>query len=106
MTRYGFGMGNYGWFFEQWQGKMEANTMWMATMAAGQTPTARWVLMSPAARKPYFSVWKRLIDDGVITYLGRGNNDAVRLYLRQHRHHPGIHQLCPQFPPHQCGRQL
>ncbi len=78
-------MGNYGWFFEQarW-----ANTMLDNNNGRGADPAAKVVFDESGGARAVFSVWKKLIDDGVITYLGRGNGDAVRLHLRKHRHHP------------------
>ena len=79
VTRYGFGMGNYGWFFEQWQGKMAKHYV---DQGNGRDAAATKVVFDESAgAEAVFNVWKRLIDDGIVTYLGRGNNDAKAAFI-------------------------
>ncbi len=80
VTRYGFGMGNYGWFFEQWQGKMGKHYV-DNNNGRGADPATKVVFDESGGAEAVFSVWKKLIDDGVITYLGRGNNDAKSAFI-------------------------
>ncbi len=80
VSRYGFGMGNYGWFFEQWMGKMGLHYV-DNNNGRGVDPATKVVFDETGGAEAIFNVWKRLIDDGVITYLGRGNNDAKAAFI-------------------------
>lgn len=80
VARYGFGMGNYGWFFEQWMGKMGLHYV-DNNNGRGADPATRVVFDENGGAEEIFKVWKRLMDDGVITYLGRGNNDAKAAFI-------------------------
>jgi len=80
VERYGFGMGNYGWFFEQWQGKMAKHYV-DNNNGRGEEPATRVVFDESGGAKAVFEVWKKLIDGGIITYLGRGNNDAKAAFI-------------------------
>ncbi len=79
VTRYGFGMGNYGWFFEQWQGKMAKH--YVDNGNGREAAATRVVFDESGGAEAVFNVWKRLLDGGVITYLNRGNNDAKAAFI-------------------------
>ncbi len=79
IVRYGFGMGNYGWFFEQWQGKMGKH--YVDNGNGREARATRVVFDESGGAAAVFNVWKRLLDDGVITYLNRGNNDAKAAFI-------------------------
>ncbi len=79
VIRYGFGMGNYGWFFEQWQGKMAKH--YVDNGNGREAPATKVVFDESKGAEAVFNVWKRLIDGGVVTYLGRGNNDAKAAFI-------------------------
>jgi len=80
VTRYGFGMGNYGWFFEQWQGKMAKNFV-DNNNGRGAEPATSVVFDESGGAEAVFNVWKRLIDGGIVTYLGRGNDGAKAAFI-------------------------
>ena len=80
VVRYGLGMGNYGWFFEQWQGKMGLHYV-DNNNGRGAEPATKVVFDTTGGAEAVFNVWKKLIDQGVITYLGRGNNDAKSAFI-------------------------
>ena len=50
VERYGFGMGNYGWFFEQWIGKMAMHYV-DNNNGRGEEPATKVVLTKTAARR-------------------------------------------------------
>lgn len=79
VTRYGFGMGNYGWFFEQWQGKMAKH--YVDNGNGREAAATKVVFDQSGGAEAVFNVWKRLLDGGVITYLNRGNNDAKAAFI-------------------------
>ena len=79
VTRYGFGMGNYGWFFEQWQGKMAKH--YVDNGNGREAAATKVVFDESKGAEAVFDVWKRLIDGGIVTYLGRGNNDAKAAFI-------------------------
>ncbi len=80
VKRYGFMFSNYGWFFEQWMGKMGLHYV-DNNNGRGADPATKVVFDETGGAEAIFNVWKRLIDDGVITYLGRGNNDAKAAFI-------------------------
>ncbi len=80
VTQYGFGMGNYGWFFEQWMNKMGKHYV-DNNNGRGAEPATKVVFDENGAAKDILNVWKKLIDDGVITYLNKGNNDAKAAFI-------------------------
>ena len=93
VTRYGFGMGNYGWFFEQWQGKMAKHYV-DNNNGRGAEPATKVVFdENGAARRQSSTCGRRLIDSGMMHLPGpRQQRRQGRLHLRQHHHHPGIHR--------------
>ncbi len=80
ITQRGFGMGNYGWFFEQWINKMGKHYV-DNNNGRGAEPATKVVFDENGAAKDILDVWKKLIDDGVITYLNQGNNDAKAAFV-------------------------
>jgi sn-glycerol 3-phosphate transport system substrate-binding protein len=80
VTQRGFGMGNYGWFFEQWVGKQGKQYV-DNNNGRGTAPATKVVFDENGAAKDILGVWKKLIDGGVITYLNQGNNDAKAAFI-------------------------
>jgi sn-glycerol 3-phosphate transport system substrate-binding protein len=79
VERYGFGMGNYGWFFEQWMGKMAKH--YVDNGNGREAAATKVVFDENGGAEAVFNVWKKLLDGGVITYLNRGNNDAKAAFI-------------------------
>jgi sn-glycerol 3-phosphate transport system substrate-binding protein len=80
VTQRGFGMGNYGWFFEQWMNKMGKHYV-DSNNGRGADAATKVVFDENGAAKDILNVWKKLIDDGTITYLNKGNNDAKAAFI-------------------------
>ncbi len=80
VTQRGFGMGNYGWFFEQWMNKMGKHYV-DNNNGRGADAATKVVFDENGAAKDILNVWKKLIDDGTITYLNKGNNDAKAAFI-------------------------
>ena len=80
ITQRGFGMGNYGWFFEQWMNKMGKHYV-DNNNGRGEAAATKVVFDENGAAKDILNVWKKLIDDGTITYLNKGNNDAKAAFI-------------------------
>ncbi len=80
ITQRGFGMGNYGWFFEQWIGKMGKQYV-DNNNGRGEAAATKVVFDENGAAKDILNTWKKLIDDGTITYLNKGNNDAKAAFI-------------------------
>ena len=80
VTQRGFGMGNYGWFFEQWMNKMGKHYV-DNNNGRGADAATKVVFDETGAAKDILNVWKKLIDDGTITYLNKGNNDAKAAFI-------------------------
>lgn len=74
ITQYGFGMGNYGWFFEQWVGRMGLDYVDQGN--GRDAPATKVVFDENGAALQILSTWDKLIKEGCITYLNRGNGDA------------------------------
>ena len=79
ITRYGFGMGNYGWFFEQWVGKMGLDYVDQGN--GRDAPATKVVFDENGAALQILSTWDKLIKEGYITYLNRGNDDAKSAFI-------------------------
>ena len=79
ITRYGFGMGNYGWFFEQWVGKMGLHYVDQGN--GREAPATKVVFDENGAALQILSTWDKLIKEGYITYLNRGNDDAKSAFI-------------------------
>jgi len=80
VTQRGFGMGNYGWFFEQWMNKMGKHYV-DNNNGRGADAATKVVFDENGAAKDILNTWKKLIDDGTITYLNKGNNDAKAAFI-------------------------
>jgi sn-glycerol 3-phosphate transport system substrate-binding protein len=79
-VRWGFGMGNYGWFFEQWIGKMGLHYV-DNDNGRSEEPATKVVFDENGGAAEIFKIWKKLFDEGIITYLGRGNTDAKAAFI-------------------------
>ena len=79
ITQYGFGMGNYGWFFEQWVGKMGLHYVDQGN--GREAPATKVVFDENGAALQILSTWDKLIKEGYITYLNRGNDDAKSAFI-------------------------
>ncbi len=79
ITQYGFGMGNYGWFFEQWVGKMGQDYVDQGN--GRDAPATKVVFDENGSALQILSTWDKLIKEGYITYLNRGNDDAKSAFI-------------------------
>lgn len=79
VTQYGIGMGNYGWFFEQWVGKM--GKQYVDNGNGREAAATKVAFDENGAALDILSLWKKMIDGGYITYLGRGNDDAKSAFI-------------------------
>ncbi len=80
VTQYGFGMGNYGWFFEQWVGKMAKHYV-DNNNGRGDEPATKVVFDENGAAKDILTVWDTLIGSGMMPYLGTGTADALAAFI-------------------------
>lgn len=80
ITRYGFGMGNYGWFFEQWVGKQGEHYV-DNNNGRGVEPATKVVFDENGAGADILGVWKKMFDEGVFEYLGQGNDNAKQAFI-------------------------
>ncbi len=80
VTMYGLGLGNYGWFFEQWVGKQGKHYVDNENGRSGQ-PATKVVFDENGAASDILGMWKRLMDEGVITYLGQGTADSKSAFI-------------------------
>ncbi|MEA5014802.1 MAG: ABC transporter substrate-binding protein [Candidatus Limiplasma sp.] len=80
VVQYGFSMGNYGWFFEQWVGRMGLHYV-DNNNGRGAEPATKVVFDENGGAKAILGMWKKLMDEGIITYLGQGNNDAKAAFI-------------------------
>ena len=80
VTQYGFGMGNYGWFFEQWLGKQALHYV-DNNNGRGEAAATKVVFDENGGAEKILNVWKKLIDEGVQPYLNQGNNDAKAAFI-------------------------
>lgn len=79
VKRYGFGMGNYGWFFEQWTGKMGLHYV-DNNNGRGEAPATKVIFDENGAGEAILNVWKKYVDEGY-PYLNQGNNDAKAAFI-------------------------
>lgn len=82
-AQYGFGMGNYGWFFEQWTGKMGKNYVNNNNGRGVEYATAV-EFDSNGAGHDILSVWKKFVGDpetAIAPYLNQGNDDAKQAFI-------------------------
>ena len=76
VKRYGFGMGNYGWFFEQWVGKMGREYV---NNGNGRTSYATKVMFGEnGAALDIFNMWKKISESKATYYVERGGTSAAR----------------------------
>ena len=80
VVRYGFGMGNYGWFFEQWVGKMGLHYV-DNNNGRGQEPATKVEFDTNGAGAAILSVWQKAIGEGIAPYLNQGNDDAKQAFI-------------------------
>ncbi|MCL1964636.1 MAG: ABC transporter substrate-binding protein [Firmicutes bacterium] len=81
LTRSGFGMGNYGWFFEQWVGK-QGKAYVDNGNGRGEKPAAKVVFDENGAGKDILNIWhKFLVEEKVFDYLGQGNDNAKQAFI-------------------------
>lgn len=82
VTRYGFGMGNYGWFFEQWVGK-EGKHYVDNNNGRGEERATKVVFDENGAGADILGVWKKfLVDEEVFPYLGQNNDNAKTAFIQ------------------------
>lgn len=79
VKRYGFGMGNYGWFFEQWTGKMGLHYV-DNNNGRGEAPATKVIFDENGAGEAILNVWQKYVDEGY-PYLNQGNNDAKAAFI-------------------------
>ncbi len=80
ITQYGFGMGNYGWFFEQWVGKQGKHYV-DNNNGRGADPATKVVFDENGAGADILGIWKKMFDEGVFEYLGQGNDGAKQAFI-------------------------
>ena len=80
VTQYGFGMGNYGWFFEQWVGK-QAEHYVDNNNGRGADPATKVMFDENGAGANILNVWKKMFDEKVFEYLGQGNDNAKQAFI-------------------------
>lgn len=82
VIRYGFGMGNYGWFFEQWVGKQGKHYV-DANNGRGVDRATKVMFDENGAGADILGVWKKfLVDEQVFTYLGQNNDNAKTAFIQ------------------------
>lgn len=83
-AKYGFGMGNYGWFFEQWVGKMGKHYV-NNNNGRGEAYATAVEFDSNGAGHDILSVWKKYVGEGeptaIAPYLNQGNDDAKQAFI-------------------------
>lgn len=81
VTQYGFGMGNYGWFFEQWVG-MQGEHYVDNNNGRGEEPATKVVFDENGAGEAIMDIWNRmLVEENVFEYLGQGNDNAKQAFI-------------------------
>lgn len=80
VSRYGLGIGNYGWFFEQWVGKMGLHYV-DNNNGRGEAPATKVIFDENGAGKLILEKWEKLIGEGYAPYLNQGNNDAKAAFI-------------------------
>ena len=79
-AQYGFGMGNYGWFFEQWTGKMGKNYV-NNNNGRGEAYATAVEFDSNGAGVDIMNVWKKAITEDYAPYLNQVNDDAKQAFI-------------------------
>ena len=80
VKRYGFGMGNYGWFFEQWIGKQGLHYVNNNNGRGDAYATAVDFDRNGGGVK-IMRVWDKVLKEDIAPYLNRGNNDAKAAFI-------------------------
>lgn len=80
VKRYGFGMGNYGWFFEQWVGKMGKHYV-NNNNGRGSAYATAVAFDSNGAGIQIINVWDKVLKEGIAPYLNMGNDDAKAAFI-------------------------
>lgn len=80
VQRYGFGMGNYGWFFEQWMGKMGKNYV-NNNNGRGKSYATAVDFDTNGGGLAIVNVWNKVLKEGIAPYLNQGNNDAKAAFI-------------------------
>jgi len=80
VKRYGFGMGNYGWFFEQWVGKMGKHYV-NNNNGRGKDHATAVEFDSNGAGIQILNVWDKVLKEGIGPYLNMGNEDAKAAFI-------------------------
>ena len=76
IKRYGFIFSNYGWFFEQWVGKMGREYV---NNGNGRTSYATKVMFGEnGAALDIFNMWKKISESKATYYVERGGTSAAR----------------------------
>lgn len=79
-TRYGLGLGNYGWFFEQWVGKMGEHYV-DQNNGRGEAYATKVMFGENGAGKDILTMWDKVITDGVSPYLNMGTSDSKAAFI-------------------------
>ncbi len=80
VKRYGFGMGNYGWFFEQWMGKQGLHYVNNNNGRGEQYATAVAFDQNGGGLE-IVKVWDKVLKEGISPYLNIGNDDAKAAFI-------------------------
>lgn len=80
VKRYGFGMGNYGWFFEQWMGKQGLPYVNNNNGRGEQYATAV-AFDKNGGGLEIVKVWDKVLKEGISPYLNIGNDDAKAAFI-------------------------
>ncbi len=80
VKRYGFGMGNYGWFFEQWIGKMGKHYV-NNNNGRGEKYATAVDFDTNGAGMDIIKVWDKILKENISPYLNIGNDDAKAAFI-------------------------
>lgn len=80
VKRYGYGMGNYGWFFEQWIGKMGKHYI-NNNNGRGSDYATAVAFDSNGGGLQIIKVWDKILKEGISPYLNIGNDDAKAAFI-------------------------
>lgn len=80
VKRYGFGMGNYGWFFEQWIGKMGLHYV-NNNNGRGKDYATAVEFDKNGGGLQILNVWDKVLKEGIAPYLNMGNDDAKAAFI-------------------------
>ncbi|MGE4525621.1 MAG: ABC transporter substrate-binding protein [Sphaerochaeta sp.] len=80
VKRYGYGMGNYGWFFEQWIGKMGLHYV-NNNNGRGKDYATAVEFDTNGGGLQIIKVWDKILKEGISPYLNMGNDDAKAAFI-------------------------